>query len=89
MPDDEPPALSAAEIFGDVIALARRFERYFLKDSRYWTQPGMDPATFQRVLADQEAVAPRLLDALPSFEDQLNDARRRRPALRPHLKHLR
>ncbi len=88
LPDDEPQPENASFIFGSTCALIQDMKHYYLKQSRRWS---MGPFTEQRLdelISLQRSVSPLIFDALPFWRDYLDEARTKRPELRPLLKHL-
>lgn len=89
LPIDEPAPENGEYLYGDVCRTARDFEHYYLKDSRYWSMNGFDKSAFDDMLRKQCAFRCRTFDAMPRYADYFDEARTRRPYLRPNLSHLR
>ena len=88
MPDDEPAPEGNGYIFRDALTLIQNCRAPLFQPSRYWSMDAMDDEQFSRLLNLQKQVACIILDALPRYQDYLEEARTRYPSLRPHLKHL-
>lgn len=88
LPDDEPPAEDGRFMFTDLARCVWDNREPFLRPSRYWSMGAMTEAHLRQQLDAQLALKPRLVDAMPQYEDYFEKARTEFPQLRPHLKHL-
>lgn len=88
LPDDEPKPENGSFIFQDACQLASKHKEYFLKPSRYWSMKGVSAKKFEDTLEQQKAFNCLIVDALPRYQDYLDDARINHPSLRPYIKHL-
>lgn len=88
LPDDEPKPESGEYIYSAMCRLARDMKHYYYKPSRYWTMSGFSPESFDALIRTQLSAQPRIFDALPNWGDYFDEARTRKPELRPYLKHL-
>lgn len=88
MPDDEPPPENNDYMFRGAINFIRQHKGPLFRDSRYWTMGPMEEEQFAKLIQLQKEAECIEVNALPRYEDYLNEARTRFPSLRPHLKHL-
>ncbi len=88
LPDDEPKPESGKYIYSEMCQLIRDMKHYYFKDSRYWTLPAFSPDNLEKLIEYQIAAQSKIFDALPRWSDYLDEARTKKPELRPFLKHL-
>jgi hypothetical protein len=88
LPDDEPPPMPSSTIFRSMTDICWQGRETFLAPSRYWSLPAMTESDLRDHLDDQLALPHHFVDAMPQYEEYLQDARTRYSELRPHLKHL-
>ncbi|MEM1435349.1 MAG: hypothetical protein AAGG11_14920 [Pseudomonadota bacterium] len=89
LPDDEPKAESGEYVFADMCRLACDMRHYYFKSSRYWSRGAVSPEEFKTLLQQQSSAQPKVFDAMPRWLEYFDEARTRKPELRPYLKHLR
>lgn len=88
LPDDEPPMETSEYIYSSMCRLIRDMKHYYLKKSRYWSMSAFSPERLEALIEEQLSAQPIVFDALPTWNDYLNEARTKQPELRPYLKHL-
>ena len=88
LPDDEPKPESGAYLYSAMCGLVRDMSHYYFKDSRYWSMKAFTQEQLDHLIDIQLNAQPRIFDALPRWSEYLDEARTRKPELRPYLKHL-
>ena len=88
LPDDEPKPESGKYMYQSMCNLIRAMSHYYFKNSRYWTMLTPSPEELDNAISLQLSANPLIFDALPSWSMYLDEARTKKPELRPYLKHL-
>lgn len=88
LPDDEPKPETGMYMYERMCNLIRSMGHYYYKSSRYWSMDAFSPETLDNLISLQLNANPIIFDALPTWEDYLNEARTNKPEIRPYIKHL-
>ncbi|CAN0598245.1 unnamed protein product, partial [Ectocarpus sp. 12 AP-2014] len=86
--EDEPLPEANSYMFARAVQLIRDCKRLLFRSSRRWSLGPMTEEQFSRLVKAQTDTECLVVDALPKFQDYLEEARTKYPSLRPHLKHL-
>lgn len=88
LPNDEPKPEPGDYLYSAMCRLAREMKHYYFQKSRHWSMNGFSPEMLDELIAMQLTARPRIFDGLPRWGDYLDEARTRKPELRPYLNHL-
>ncbi|WP_299677073.1 hypothetical protein [uncultured Roseobacter sp.] len=88
VPDDEPKPDSAEHMFGDLIRFMMDNKGPLFRHSPYWSLEPMDDELFEQLIEMQKNATCLVTNAMPRYQDYLEEARTKYPYLRPYLKHL-
>lgn len=89
LPDDEPKPETGEYMYERMCNLARSMSHYYYKKSRFWSMDAFSPDIMDTLISLQLGANPVIFDALPTWEDYLNEARTDKTELRPYIKHIR
>lgn len=89
LPDDEPKPETGIYMYERMCNLVREMSHYYYKNSRRWSMKAFSPEILENLIDLQLGANPIIFDALPIWEDYLNEARIKKPEIRPYIKHIR
>ena len=89
LPDDEPKPETGEYMYERMCNLIRNMSHYYFRNSRYWSMEAFSPDILDNLIDLQLNANPIIFDALPTWEDYLDEARTNNPEIRPYIKHIR